>query len=166
MDKNRIFMVVIIALLLVLTGLIVWFIIFGLPKLATAGGEPQVVYVTQEPDKKLTAMDITTYNLSSDISSNLAESADGKQYVIRLTMSVGVNKTADDQVDILAALAANEVIMRDFTLEILRSKTHEDLLGAEGKAALSQDILSRVQEEFDTNTVVAVYIEYITQLTK
>jgi len=164
LDKNKIFMIVIIALLVVLIGFMAWFMIFGIPKIMSAqNGDPVVVYETPEPPKKLSAQDITTYSLASDITSNLLPGTDGKNHVIRLTMGIGVDKTAEDQADILAVLAANEIIIRDAVSEILASRTMEDLQGAEGKEALSQDILARVQEEFASNTIVSAYVDFVMQ---
>ena len=167
MDKNKIFMIVIIALLVVLIGFMAWFMLFGMPQILNAqnngGGEPQVVYETPEPPKKLSAQDITTFNLASNITSNLLPSADGKKHIIVLTMGLGIDKTAADQDAMLSLLTANEIIVRDAVSEILASRTMEDLQGAEGKAALSQDILARIQEEFDTNTIVSAYVDFVMQ---
>ena len=159
-------MIVIIALLVIVLGFMGWFIFFGMPQLMNAQNNndtPQVIYETPEPPKKLSAQDIVTYNLASDITSNLMPSADGKNHIIKLTLGIGVDKTAENQTDMLALLASNEIIVRDAVSEILSSRTMEDLQGAEGKAALSQEILARVQEEFDTNTIVSAYVDFVMQ---
>ena|GEM_PF-2477010 len=164
MDKNKLFMIVIIALLVVLIGFMAWFVLFGMPQIMNAqNGEPVVVYETPAPPKKLSAQDIVTYSLASNITSNLLPSVDGKKHIIVLTMGIGVDKTAEDQAAILAVLASNEIIIRDAVSEILASRTMEDLQGAEGKAMLSQDILARVQEEFDSNTIVSAYVDFVMQ---
>jgi len=161
LDKNKLFMIIIIGLLVVLLGFVGWFIMFGMPKLS---GEPEVVYLTPAPEKILTAQDITTHDLSNSLKSNLAVGADGKKHFIQVELSVGIDKTAKDQAKILTAVQENESLIRDFAVGILLTKTYEEMETSEGREAFRKELLARIQTEFATETIVNVNMPfYVTQ---
>jgi len=155
-------MFIIIALLVILLGAVA-FVSFYLFKTigkntsetANAASEAN----TATPVTKLTVDQIEKVPLSSPISTNLLTGDDGVEHYVKINLSIGVNNTdKKESPKMLTSLANNEMVVRDIILGILRNQTYEDLTLPEGQELLKDNIKSKLQDEFNSNLIVQVYI--------
>ena len=149
-------MIVIIALLVVLLGAIGFVSFFVL---RTMGGNTQSAQGTEAPVTKLTLDQIEKVSLSSPISTNLLSGNDGVEHYVKINLSVGVNNTdKKESPKMVSSLQSNEMVIRDIVLGILRNQTYEDLTVPEGQDLLKDNIKTQLQDEFNSNLIVQVYI--------
>jgi flagellar basal body-associated protein FliL len=160
LGKNNVLLIVIVVLLVLL--------------LAAVGGVSYYAFTViqnQQQDQgsapsnsadaaiKLTVDQISKVPLSSEITTNLMKSSDGTDHLVRINLSIGVNNTDKKQSDtLITSLTNNEMVTRDIVLGILRGETYEDLSVPEGQELLKDDIKTQLQDEYNTNLIVQVYI--------
>lgn len=153
--KNKIMMIAIIVLLVILlvtVSIVSFFVIKNFKS-------PDVEEVTQEEpvDKK----DIQLFTLSDAIYTNLKVGTDRKEHVIRISASIAVDMSDKKQSEeFYTLITANEVIVKDVIIGILREKTYEDLQD-NAREVLREEILSSLQKEFNSNLIVTVYLSDI-----
>ncbi len=156
MEKNKVMMIVIIILLVVLLATIVG-VSFVAFRVFTENKDS--VATTQQVTPQLTPDQIDTLPLSSAMSTNLAAGSDGTSHIIKLSIAVGVNNTDKKLSPEFATLVqTKEAIIRDIALDVVKSKTYEELSRPDGRDILREEILVRLQNEFKNNLLVAVYI--------
>ena len=155
MDKNKPLMIIIIALLVTLLGAVGFASVFLL-KISDRYTEGTVK--PAETGIRLTVDQIEKVPLSSPISTNLY-SVNGVEHYVKINLSIGINNT-DKKASpgMLESLNRNEMVTRDIVLSILRNQTFDDLSLPEGQELLKDHIKTRLQEEYDTNLIVQVYI--------
>ena len=157
MDKSKPLMIIIIALLVLVLGAISaasFFFIKSIGK--TIAG---AAVSAESPVNKLSIDQIEKVPLTSPISTNLSAGQDGVEHYVKINLAVGVNNTdKNESPKMLASLANNEMVIRDIILGVLRSQTYEDLTVPEGQELLKDNIKTQLQEEFNSNLIVQVYI--------
>ena len=148
-------MIVIIALLVLVLGAI-GFVSFFLMK--TMGkNTPNVTAAA--PAAKLTVDQIEKVPLSSPLSTNLLSGNDGVEHYVKIDLSIGVNNTdKKESPKMITSLQNNEMVVRDIVLSILRGQTYNDLTQPDGQDLLKENIKSQLQDEFNSNLIVQVYI--------
>jgi flagellar basal body-associated protein FliL len=152
-------MMVIIALLVILLGA-VGFVAYYAVTMSNATANSDPVKVIESG--RLTVEQIETVSLTSPISTNLRKSDGVAAQYIKIDLSIGVNNTdKKESPRIVDSLAKNEMVTRDIVLSILRSQTYNELSVPEGQELLKDNIKRRLQEEYDTNLIVQVYISDI-----
>lgn len=155
MEKNKTGIIAIIAILVVmligLTGGFIYMITLINKTTAT-----QVEKKDEVIEYKLE--DIQVFALTDSIKANLLPtSADSKEHMAMITISLGLNSKEKDYKNLSTMVTEKEVIIRDSIIKILRNKTYEDLNKADAQSSLRAEILSCLQELFGTNTIVDVY---------
>lgn len=159
MEKNKIMMIVIIVLLLLLiftiVGLSVYAINFLGKESEALPEEPAVVTFDQST--------IDLIKMEDSMYTNLATGADGKEHVIRIKLSLAVDITDKKaSAAFIELLNSRDVVIKDVVVGVLRSKTYEELSEANATRAqevLREEILSNLQQEFNSNMIVTVYID-------
>ncbi|MCL2699108.1 MAG: flagellar basal body-associated FliL family protein, partial [Defluviitaleaceae bacterium] len=77
--------------------------------------------------------------------------------VISIELSIGINNTVRRESDTMIALITDkERIVRNVALGVIRRKTIQELERPDGLELLERDILSRLQDQFNTNLIVRV----------
>lgn len=166
MEKGKLMMIIIIALLVLLLGTIgaVSFIVFSRLGQMNAGSEtPNEASASAEVvETPLKAADIKTVPLTSPITTNLLKGQDGNEHLIRVDISLGVNNT-DKKLSptTIQMFIDKEPIVRDICNTIIRNTTYEEILSSDGEEALKETIRTKLSEEFDTNLLVAIYFQNI-----
>lgn len=164
MEKNKVMMIVIIALLVILLGAIVTVGIFTFKLLNSDDeGVPNRVYAKEVAT--LSVDQIDTIHITDAIATNLARGTDGLDHIIKAEISIGIVNTDKKRSQaVKKSIEDNEVIVRDICIGILRSKTYQEASRPDGKDILSEEILEVLQQEFSTNLIVAVYFsDYVAQ---
>ena len=155
-DKNKPLMIIIIALLVILLGTVAFALFYFLNLTDQFTNETGKTF---ESGVRLTVDQIEPVTLSSPISTNLLSTDDGVKRYVKINLSIGVNNTdKKESPKILESLRNNEMITRDIVLSILGGQTFEELSLIEGQELLKDNIKTRLQEEYNTNLIVQVYI--------
>ncbi len=160
MEKNKLMMIVIIVLLLLLLGTIVGVSVFALRYVNNRNIEeasldsPKATTVKQlKPDE------IKEVPLLDPLSANLMTGADGVEHVIRVKISTGIDNTDKKQSPItIATVTANDTIIRDLAIDVLKKTTYQELSRPDGNDILKDRLLKRIQETFADNLIVTVYL--------
>ena len=156
MDKSKPLMIVIIALLVLVLGAISAASFFLIRSL---GKNNAPVVSAEAPVTKLTIDQIEKVPLKTPISTNLSAGHDGVEHYVKINLAIGVNNTdKNESPKMLSSLESNEMVVRDIVLGVLRSQTYEDLTVPEGQDLLKDNIKTQLQEEFNSNLIVQVYI--------
>jgi len=147
-------MTIIVLLVVVLGG--VGFVVYSMQGMTGyASSEP----VRAEGSHQMLTLDqIEKVALSSPIVTNLLSSGGAERHV-NIDLVIGVNNTdSRDSPIILERLNSNEAIIRAVALEIIRSQTFQDLSQPEGMDLLREHIKVQLQETFESNLIVQVFI--------
>ncbi len=154
MEKNRIFLIIVIVLMVVLLGAIVFLgITLGRVMSNQDNNNNQVVAL-----QPLAITEQELIELTKPIVSNLKKGSDGADHVNQVTVSVGVSKMDKKQSPVIInELNTKQAILRDICGTIIRNKTVEELRREDGQEILKQEILEKIQQEFQSNLIYAVY---------
>lgn len=160
MEKNKLMMIIIIVLLVVLLASVGVVSVFAF-RMITANGS-EVEENTPKPVVVLPIDKIWTYNLEDKISTNLTPGEDGSnKHVISVGVTIGVNgSNAKDKAytALIELIPTKDKVIASEALNVIRKKTYEELNTPEGQEILQDEILTRLQEVFDTNLIVTVYL--------
>jgi flagellar basal body-associated protein FliL len=162
MEKSKLMMIVIIALLVLLLATVVGvsFYIMGLVNSQEAldpNAPPQAA-------RALSLEEQQVVSLGEPIVTNLARDPNAgprdRGRMIRISVLFSYDITDSKLAAELAAkIDANLHIARSIALACIISSTYEDLSDAEGMANLADKIKIRLQEEFETSLIVSVYFD-------
>ncbi len=164
MGKNKIGMILIISLLVIL--LVLFAVGFGFlykaMTKANEGGEANLVI-----QKELPIEDITNFPIGEPIVTNLLKGPDKKSHLIKVNVSLGINTSKDVSKEankFIPTLEVQKSVIKDIIVGICLSKTYEELDATDGRSVLKDEILLKLQETFETDLIVDVYIdEYFIQ---
>ncbi len=162
MGNNKSMMIIIIAILVIMLGGVGagFFFIAGMINKnmeATTGDKP-----VQTEEKAYTPADLINVPLSDSIKSNLLVSNDGQEHLILITAEIAVNgagKNAKAATEMETLLKQKEAVVTDSILKILRQKTFQDVKRPDAQQLLSDEIVSALQGEFNSNLIVEVYFK-------
>ena len=105
----------------------------------------------------LSEQDIFDIDLDSPIRTNLAKSIDGSSHVISIDLSIGINNTVNRESNaIIDLVTEKDRVVRNVALTVIRKRTIQELERPDGLEMLERDILSRLQEQFNSNLIVRV----------
>ncbi len=160
MEKSKLMSIIIIVLLVVLIGIIgvISFKAFSLINQDEASAEVE----TTQQSNYVPIANIETVALTSPISTNLKTGPSGIEYSIRVSIAIGVDNTDQKAAaELITMLGAKEPIVRDICLSVITNMTYEELKAGDAQAILSNAILQRLQEEFETTLIYEVYVSDI-----
>lgn len=145
MDKNKPMMMIIIALLVLLLGTIVA-VTFYL--ISTFGGEDEVDTPVQAPARIVQPNEIDWRELD-ELRVILQDPPPGRQNVFLIaTFLIGVNNTAPSRELSAFDLAFNYTVAQSVINEVLFATPYNEARTPEGRAAVEERILGRLQMEF------------------
>ena len=161
MEKGKMMMTVIIALLVLLLGTVIAVSIMLIGSLGDG--------VALDPDTGVTTVrdfrvgDLETISLGARINTNLAvDPADGvTTHMVSTDVFVAIDTTGDTAE--LNALRNNltlrNAMARSVVISTFFESTFTDIRSPEGKAAVAEIILDRLQDLFESNLIVIVSFE-------
>ncbi len=161
LEKNKIMMIVIIGLLVVLlstTAGLSFLLIKNFKGQANAEEITDTAPVAEV--KPLKQEDIFTLKIAEPITTNLAVGANGEaNHMAKIALAIGVDNTKKKESNaIIELLTEKDIVIKDLVIKILSSKTHDELKRIDARDVLREDILRSLQDEFESNLIVAVYI--------
>ncbi len=160
MEKSKLMSIIIIVLLVILIAIVgvISFKAFSMLNQEEGGADTEVV----QQESYVPIANIETVALTSPISTNLKTGPSGIEYSIRVSIAIGVDNTDPKaSAELLATLSAKEPIVRDICLSVITNMTYEELKAGDAQAILSNAILQRLQEEFETTLIYEVYVSDI-----
>lgn len=90
---------------------------------------------------------------------NVADS----DHLVKLTVVLEVDKAADDE-EFHTFLTANNHIIRDTIVWVVRGKTYDELTSSDIKTVLSEEIVRKINENLGIDNVKAIYFnDYVVQ---
>jgi flagellar basal body-associated protein FliL len=161
MEKSKLMMIIIMALLVLLLGTVggVSFYVMNMirnqPSLADAGSAAQQVA------RNLSIDEMETISLGDTMLTNLARSEGSRQnHYLRASGFIAYDATDRKEAEALAArINENIQFARSIALACIWGSTYEELSETDGPAILADRIRIRLQEEFESNLIVRVYFE-------
>jgi flagellar basal body-associated protein FliL len=157
-EKNKLMLIIIIVLLLVLLGTIVGVAIYTFtavkPAETTEVGDLPQGAGHLPPDK------ITTFKIEDPFKTNLLKGEDGSEHVISVLISFAIsNVDAGQNKELTETLTNSSELTKSKILKVIRDKTYEDLSqGGDSQDMLAGEILTVLQETFETNLIVDVFV--------
>ncbi|MCL2840806.1 MAG: flagellar basal body-associated FliL family protein [Defluviitaleaceae bacterium] len=158
MDKSKLMMFIIIALLVLLLGAVVGTTLFLIGLVGDDSPSDFHAVYTPAPPPNLSRMDMVEVPLGSRFSTNLAVSADGRSGAVAAEVILGVNNTGE-QVEVEAFIEALEERLRmaqGIAIDVLGDLTYEQVSTVEGRNAAAEEIMIRLQTAFATNLIILV----------
>ncbi len=157
MDKNKIMMIIIIALLVVLLGSIIG-VFFMFRSYVNVTGTPDTENLTELNEVKY--KDLTVVTIPS-ISTNLATGSDNVPHTAKIELAYTVVTTEDESAELITLLAEKEKVIQSIVLETIKSKTYEEVMRTDAQKVLEDEILKKLQDTFETNLIYSVVIYQI-----
>jgi len=158
MDKSKLMMIIIIALLVLLLGTVVG-VTFYLINLV-GDDSPENFHVTDAPapPPHLHFRDLAEVPLGERISTNLAIGDQGTSDLVSVEVVLGVNNTGDQsEIDEFIASVSDRLGMaRGIAISVFGELTYDEVRTPEGQLAAAEEMKSRLQTVFATNLIVHV----------
>lgn len=155
MDKSKLMMVVIIALLLMLLGTVVGVGVFLITRVSEDVNwtEPQPPGVTEV----IMPADLITVSLGT-MTANLALGPNNRSDNVLVEVDVGLNAMVDDSEfeKFYAVFNRGIPIARAEVLDVFVSRTYYEVRTSEGRAETAEIIKLRLQDAFGSNLIVSV----------
>ncbi|MDR0271838.1 MAG: flagellar basal body-associated FliL family protein [Clostridiales bacterium] len=157
MDKSKLMMMIIIALLVLLLGTVVG---VGVWLIGSSRPNPEL---TVNPAEPITTEVVTASNMRlvslNQVVANLALGPNGRSDSILAEVVIGINDTvSQDEVDAFETTLTNRLsVARNDVFNIFGVLTYDEVRTVEGRAAAAEMIKVRLQESFESNLIVAIY---------
>ena len=159
MDKSRLMMIVIIALLVILIGTVIGTTLFLL-----SGPTADDGIFAEAPDmvlhpQRISLMDLIEVPLGDRFTTNLALGPDGRLSMVLAEVVVGVDGRADaaDLDPFLISFNARLGMARSVIINEFGNAHFNDINTPEGQAALAETMAMALREQFETNLILRVF---------
>jgi len=158
MDKSKLMMFIIIALLVLLLGTVVGvtFYLIGLVGDDSLTDFQRVEAAELPPS--LSLMDLREVPLGDRIVTNLAIGERGTSDTVATGVILGVNNTGDqgELEEFVDAITERVRMARGIAINVFGDLTYEQVRSPEGQQAAAEEIMSRLQAAFSTNLIIHV----------
>ena len=159
MDKSRLMMIVIIALLVILIGTVVGTTLFLL-----SGTDPAPDIFAEVPDpvhhpQRTSLMDMIEVSLGERFQTNLATGLDGRVAMVIAEVVVGLDGDAElaELEPFMLSFNARLGMARSVIIHEFGNAHFEDVNSPEGQMALAETMTRALQEQFETNLILRVF---------
>ena len=159
MDKSRLMMIVIIALLVILIGTVVGTTLFLL-----SGNDPDPDIFAEAPDpihhpQRTSLMDMVEVSLGERFQTNLATGADGRVAMVIAEVVVGMDGDADvDELGtFIMSFNARLGMARSVIIQEFGNAHFEDVNTPEGQLELAETMTRALREQFESNLILRVF---------
>ena len=159
MDKSRLMMIVIIALLVILIGTVVGTTLFLL-----SGPDPDPDIFAEVPDpvhhpQRTSLMDMIEVPLGERFQTNLATGLDGRVAIVIAEVVVGMDGEAEPEElePFMMSFNARLGMARSVIIHEFGNAHFEDVNSPEGQMALAETMTRALQEQFESNLILRVF---------
>ena len=160
MEKGKTMMTVIIALLVLLLGTVVAVSIMLIGSFGS--DEPVAIDTGVQTIRDFGVNDLEVISLGAAFATNLAVDVDGNTtHVVSTDVFVAIDTTGDiEELNTLRNnLSLRNSMARSVVINTFLETTFTEIRSPEGKSALSEILLDRLQDLFETNLIVLVGFE-------
>ena len=159
MDKSRLMMIIIIALLVILIGTVVGTTLF---LLSGPDPDPEIFAEVPEPvhhPQRTSLMDMVEVPLGERFQTNLATGADGRIAMVIAEVVVGLDGEAPlDELDpFITSFNARIGMARSIIIHEFGNAHFDDVNSPEGQMALAETMTRALQEQFESNLILRVF---------
>lgn len=149
------FMIIIVLLLVVLIGGVAT---LGYVVMKKPGGDKETANVSNADE--LNPKDINTIKFKDPITTNLERTETGKNsHMVQLNFSIGVDNTKKkDSKEISTLITEKEDIIKHNVISLISKRTYDDMMKSDAKEQFVSELLQKLQEEFNSNLIVSIYI--------
>ena len=159
MDKSRLMLIVIIALLVILIGTMIGTTLFLL-----SGNDVDPEIFVEAPDPvihphRTSLMELVEVSLGDRFSTNLTPGQDGRVAIVMAEVVVGIDSLADpvELESFLTAFNARQGMARAVVINEFGKATYEEINSPEGQMALAETMTRALQDQFETNMILRVF---------
>lgn len=108
-------------------------------------------------EDKIELADIETYNFEESLTINLKNSPnDSRSHFAVVTVSLSLNKKAEDYTSINEAITANKNVIEEIIRDEFVNYTVTEVTSNEYKPVIKQAILEKLQEYFNSDTIIGI----------
>ena len=159
MDKSRLMMIVIIALLVILIGTVVGTTLF---LLSGPDPDPDIFAEVADPvhhPQRTSLMDMIEVPLGERFHTNLATGADGRIALVIAEVVVGVDGEAElsDLESFMMSFNARLGMARSVIIQEFGNAHFDDVNSPEGQLELAETMTRALREQFETNLILRVF---------
>ena len=159
MEKSNLMMIVIIVLLVALLGTVVAVTVFALSAVQEIGTSIHADDGWDRTPRTLLPTQIGRVSIGDPITTNLAADAGSPSRHIRVNMSIGYDNTQGRESEEKAQMIEAQMdYIRSIILESLRTRSYNEISARDGTRLLQDEILDALQNQFQTNMIVGVFI--------
>ncbi len=156
-NKGKAMMIVIIVLLSILIVSIFGVGFFAIKTIKSQASTVEST-VNLNQNKVLSAADVFTYELANPIAVNLAVGTDQQQHSASVEIGIGIDNTdKKNSPTFITLIQAQEVVVRDVVISVLRTKTIEEMSSLDSQEMIRQEILEKLRTEFNSELIYSVY---------
>ncbi|MCL2216340.1 MAG: flagellar basal body-associated FliL family protein [Defluviitaleaceae bacterium] len=157
MDKSKLMMIIIIALLVLLLGTVVGVTFYLINLVGDESPDFQQAEDRTLPPN-LSLMDLVEIPLGERFSTNLAIGEHGTSDTVLASIVLGINNTGEQgEIDDFVDDVNDRIRMaRGIVLDVLGERTYEQVRTPEGRNAAAEEIKLRLQAAFSTNLIILV----------
>ncbi len=110
-----------------------------------------------EDEEKISIADIETYNIEEKMTINLKNSPnDSKSHYASVTVSLSMNKKAEDYSKLKDSISANENAIKEIIRDEFINYTKEQVTNNEYKEKIKSNILMKIQEYFGSDFIAGI----------
>jgi len=164
MEKSNLMMIVIIVLLVALLGTVVGVTFYAFNMVQRMEAAAHQAELGWEREARVMHPDeINRIEVGDAIVTNLVSETGGTRGTARIQVVVGYDNTMErESVEISEMLNEHIAYVRTVSLEAIQNSTYNELTARGAMAALAEEILYRLQNDFRSNMIVEVsFIEWI-----
>jgi flagellar basal body-associated protein FliL len=163
MERSSLMMVVIIVLLVALLGTIVGVAFYAFNMMQNI--DAQTALVDRGQVRVVRPEDVGRIPVGSAIITNIVSETGASGRVARIEVVVGYDQTDGRNSEEIARRINGQLdYIRSIALQSIRTHTYEELSRIDAMDNLSEELLEALQNEFNTNLIVAVtFNEWIVQ---
>ena len=159
MDKSRLMLIIIIALLVILIGTVVGTTLF---LLSGPEVDPEIFTEVPEPvhhPQRISLMDLVEVSLGDRFQTNLATGADGRVSVVIAEVVVGLDGEApiEELEPFMSSFNARMGMARSVIIHEFGNAHFDEVNSPEGQMALAETMTRALQEQFESNLILRVF---------
>lgn len=157
MEKNKIFMFVIIGILFTTLIAVSIALFFTLNSLKTIAGSNQKDSTIEE-ETKIDPEDVSIFSIPDPITANLiVDKDDQEKHILRISVGLALDSSQKDYKNLNEQLDAKMPILKHGIISVIRNKSYKEMLEPNSQDLIGEEILNEFRKEFQTETIIDIY---------
>jgi flagellar basal body-associated protein FliL len=157
MEKNKIFIFIIIGILFTTVIAVSVALFFTLNSLKTIAGS-NAQSSNNEGEIKVKPEDVSIFSISEPITANLiVDKDDEERHILRISIGLALDSSQKDFDKLNEQLTGKMDIIRHKIISVIRNKSYEDVKQPNIQELMVEEILNELKKEFQTDTIIDIY---------